>query len=363
MLKKYLALAFALCAAVAFAQNPPEVGAATEIKIHTGTGVELSRIEQSRLGGGARPIIGEGVQALPVYSAIPDSKPVKPIQKQDVYGRILGEDFFFYRNTLSERERMIYDRIYANLAAGKTSTDMPAAITAEQLGKIIEAVIYDNPDIFWVSTSYVYSYFENTVLSVTIQSDMLDNLEASKESFFKCANSVLERAMKLETDIDKVKFIHDLLVNITTYKSNQFDQTAYGPIVTGESVCSGYSRAFLFYMQRLGIPCAVLIGTAGGGHAWNLLKLDGDYYAMDVTWDDPIGASPGEYYYEYFNIPDEQFGGERLRNDISTVLPAAEGLRYSYKVYYKNRPGSDFTALNYGSPTAILPDIYYSGAD
>lgn len=55
------------------------------------------------------------------------------------------------------------------------------------------------------------------------------------------------------------------------------------------AVCQGYAVTFYVMMTELGIPCTIVGGTAnGGGHAWNAVKLDGYWYFVDVTWDDPL---------------------------------------------------------------------------
>ena len=85
--------------------------------------------------------------------------------------------------------------------------------------------------------------------------------------------------------------MHDYLTNTIQYVSGSlYNQSAYSAIVNGKTVCAGYAHAFQYCMQKLGIPAAYIVGYAKGeAHAWNILCLDGEYYGMDVTWDDPIG--------------------------------------------------------------------------
>jgi hypothetical protein len=64
--------------------------------------------------------------------------------------------------------------------------------------------------------------------------------------------------------------------------------TAYGALANGEAVCEGYACAAKLLLNELGILCDIQFGvcTNGGGHAWNLVELDGQWYQMDVTWND-----------------------------------------------------------------------------
>jgi hypothetical protein len=335
---------------------------AVDVRIFTGQASEISEVDRSKLGRGAHSVTVNGqLDPKNKFLLKKSTQPIKPIQKQDIYGKVLGDEFFFYRNTLSKNEQTVYDQVYANALAVDPKFDMPVAITPARFEVICEAVVYDNPDLFWLVSDFSYSHDGKNVISATLNFKFKGNIEPYKNVFYKCTDSVLEKAMKLSADIDKVKFIHDLLINICSYESNEYDQTAYSVIVMGKSVCAGYSRAFQFYMQRLGIPCALVIGDAGGPHAWNLVKLNGEYYAMDVTWDDPLGARPTSYSYTYFNITDAQFKGERTRDVGSKILPVANGIRYSYPSYYKNKPGSDFSGINYGTPVAKLPPVYFDG--
>ena len=122
----------------------------------------------------------------------------------------------------------------------------------------------------------------------------------------------------------------------------------------------------------MGIPCAVLIGDAGEAHAWNLLYLDGDYYVMDVTWDDPIGNPANTYYYNYFNITDGEISKDHTRGgrgddlNISLNLPMANGTAYNFQNYYNGSAyGTNFDGINGELPEQIEYEDYdgYEGDD
>ena len=126
-------------------------------------------------------------------------------------------------------------------------------------------------------------------------------------------------------------------------------------------------------MQKMGIPSAVVIGSTDGiNHAWNILELDGEYYLMDVTWDDPVGNPADTYYYNYFNITDNQMANDHSKGtsangrgtyiDISLSLPTANGTRYSFdNAFGGNAYGTDFEAVNAEEPE--IADIYVDEGD
>ena len=58
-------------------------------------------------------------------------------------------------------------------------------------------------------------------------------------------------------------------------------------------MCAGYAKAYQLILNRMGIECGYITGNAvndmvSGPHAWNYVRLDGNYYQVDVTWDDPL---------------------------------------------------------------------------
>ena len=102
------------------------------------------------------------------------------------------------------------------------------------------------------------------------------------------------------------------------------NQSAYSALVNGQTVCAGYARAFQYLMQQLGIPCYYCRGYSGENHAWNIVELYGDYYNVDLTWDDT--AIPPVY--NYFNKTDADFTGTHIRRSLSVKLPACTGTLY-----------------------------------
>ena len=99
---------------------------------------------------------------------------------------------------------------------------------------------------------------------------------------------------------DNIKMVHDYLIENIEYdttisKSNIYN--IYGAMVNGRAVCEGYARSFKYLMDALGIPCTLVIGEATNSegqtekHAWNYVKLNEIWYAVDTTWDDPVSAN------------------------------------------------------------------------
>ncbi|MCR4617372.1 MAG: hypothetical protein K5669_04190 [Lachnospiraceae bacterium] len=263
-------------------------------------------------------------------------------------GAPLPEDFYFYRKIWDEGGKKAYDQICASLMEGADKIVMSIAISKDDIDKLYYSILYDHPELFWVDLTLSYSYNQDGIVTELKPHYYDYSIESAKSEVANATNGVLNAMWALGSDIDKVKYAHDYLCNHITYTHNNYDQSAYSGFTMGQTVCSGYSRCFQYMMHKMGIPCSVVVGDAGGNHSWDMVELDGEYYMMDVTWDDP---DDGTYTYNYFNITGSDMAKDHVigNNDlmISTRLPAANGTYYSYNNYFGgNAYGTDFSAIN-----------------
>lgn len=154
--------------------------------------------------------------------------------------------------------------------------------------------------LFGVSNNYVndydyfslrsYSYSATTSDTTTITYNISYRITKSYNDAFKSRLKSTMASLHLSgSHRDKIKKIHDYIVNHTDYVDGGY--TAYNALIDGGAVCEGYALLFYEMCQEAGIDCRVVSGTAygsrgEGNHAWNVVK-DGDtWYNMDVTWDD-----------------------------------------------------------------------------
>lgn len=110
------------------------------------------------------------------------------------------------------------------------------------------------------------------------------------------------------TDVEKIKTIHDYIINNSVYDSARSDKkvttyssdTAYGVLIQGYGICSGYADAMKLFLDRFGIPNYKI---SSENHIWNLVYLDGKWLHLDLTWDDPVSSSGNNILeYDYFLI-------------------------------------------------------------
>lgn len=135
------------------------------------------------------------------------------------------------------------------------------------------------------------------------------------------------------TDYERVKAIHDYLVIHVDYDydnlaAGTLPDTAFtkeGALLLHSAVCEGYAKAFSYLCRQAGIEELLVYGTADDGtgvqtHAWNQVCIDGEWYNVDVTWDDPlmngqVVTDGSNLIYEYFLVPDMTLLGNHTAED------------------------------------------------
>ena len=155
------------------------------------------------------------------------------------------------------------------------------------------------------------------------------------------AKSILKSIITKDMeDVDKVKAVHDYIVLNTAYDYDNLKKgtipsesfTIEGVLYKGIAVCQGYAFAFQMFMDLLGIDSKIVVGTADGvSHAWNMVSLKGDWYHVDVTWDDPVPDREGVVQYNYFLVTDAVMEVSHIWEREN--YPACNSIGYRYFVY------------------------------
>jgi transglutaminase/protease-like cytokinesis protein 3 len=131
-----------------------------------------------------------------------------------------------------------------------------------------------------------------------------------------------------------VKFFHDYIILNCSYDDSLNNYSnAYGALVEGKAVCEGYARAFKYLCDRVGIPCELVIGSTDVDHMWNVVEIEGKWYHIDLTWDDPRNKDGDYIGYTYFNLSQEEILKDHTIDDTYTV-PLAYSMDMNYYNYY-----------------------------
>ncbi len=121
-------------------------------------------------------------------------------------------------------------------------------------------------------------------------------------------------------DYTKILTIHDYIINHSKYDVERNDSgdsryhsyLAYGPLLEGYATCNGYTDAMALFLEKMNIPNFKVAMTpddvsSSEGHVWNAVNLNGTWYHLDLTWDDPVSTDGVDYLqHKYFLITTEQ---------------------------------------------------------
>ncbi|PIH04506.1 immunoglobulin-like domain-containing protein [Clostridium combesii] len=185
----------------------------------------------------------------------------------------------------------------------------------------------------------------------------ISEIKRQKEATMAEVKRIVKSIIKPDmTDFEKELALHDYIVRTADYNTVNYknginaleDHTAYGVLVDHIGVCESYAKAMSLLLEEVGIECKYVTGVsvhdgkAGGGHAWNIVKLDNEWYNLDATWDDPVSDRNGAesvnkntnsmatVNHTYFNIPDSIFNKDHKRGNFEQNYPACTATKYSY---------------------------------
>lgn len=258
----------------------------------------------------------------------------------------------------------LYNTISEGIVAGNSEIDIRkynisfaddsgSDISYNDLATTYCTAVYNHPEYADLTTGYYYYYIKGTTIISKIKPVRLGADEYDETAFREETERVYSEIIKPGmSDIDKILSIHDYLADTIIYdpdyKENTLDPniTAYGALVNQVAICQGYSLAFKMLCDKAGVECGYAVSYSEN-HMWNVVGIDGNYYHIDVTHDDPVrtilSTSGGQQYictdpaviHKYFLISDSKCAEFRSYSDWISTLPACgddllyESLPYS----------------------------------
>ena len=218
---------------------------------------------------------------------------------------------YAYSTLTDDYVKKLYNQIGDNIDSEyEPSFYAEGNLSEYQITQAVEAYKNDHPEVFWLKSYCEYENFDYETgiwLTYTMSGDKL--VTAKKE--FNTAVDTISQSVPYGTECEREEYIHNYIINNCDYdeeaaeseevQGNEND--AYGVFVDGKAVCEGYSKAFQLLCNKANIDCVLLSGIADSdNHAWNGVKIGGDWYQIDVTWDDVDDFIYDSH--EYFNLTD-----------------------------------------------------------
>jgi len=216
---------------------------------------------------------------------------------------------------------------YYNDATNIINLDIPSLfyIDFTKMSLIIETskTIFSTKYKLYISSGDNPNYFSSSFTSQTQVEDAINKLESMKKE-------VCNRVDKSST-YNKIRGSHDWIIEYLSYDGSSKNKgNIYGAFVEKKVVCEGYSRMYKYILDELGVENILVGGTGTNSngdtedHMWNYVKIDNTWYAVDITWDDPIVKGGGklsqEAKHKYFLIgSDELFQNHVEKTKLSTT--------------------------------------------
>lgn len=254
----------------------------------------------------------------------------------------LNSQNLYYYEQLNDKEKEIFNYIYISIKNRKEAIYFKNPIELNLLTNIVYIIKFDCPEFYFLGNSFDYdikskkvtTYYPEYILSEKQYSKMQKEID----------QIILEiRDLTAnQTEYDAEIIIHNYIAKECEYViDSQNCNNLYGCLIEKKANCEGYSAAFSYLLRQIGIESTQVIGEVPYedemvGHSWNLVKIDGDYYYVDVCWDDLANIPEYnniDYHFAFFNITYDEI--TELRNIEKNLT------------YLGDLPKSTSTTLNY----------------
>lgn len=234
----------------------------------------------------------------------------------------------FHRSMLGPGEKALYDLLHRLLVSGDESFTYRGHIDGDVLGRVYAALHYDVPETYRLKRSLLFECHPAPLGGWVFKPNyelggMMDTILENHAS-----RIIREAEDDCRTDLEKELFVHDWFADnveytFDGYASEESEYGVYGAIVERKAVCMGISKAVSMILNRLGVDCGTY-SCNEDRHMWNIVRLDGECYHLDVTWD--MRDSHGHTVYDYFNLSDMEMA---RYHRVSRVTPVT-GTRYNW---------------------------------
>ena len=261
------------------------------------------------------------------------------------------------------KTRIPYDELFTaesyNLQDGACSITSDGLVTAKKAG----------------TTEYWAKYGDALYRCVVVVNQVGETALSKK---------VVEIADKFRhlSDVDKVMAVHDYLIDHIEYSNPHIRSFAYGALIEGKAVCQGYAQSLAMILNNLNVECHTIVAMTKGSnpvlHEWVRVKLDGEWYYIDLTWDDTPWAEDKNY--KYFLINTDMISRDHETGYSLAGGPEVDGSKYLYYAYKKqgifaetkddidkiirdqiNATNQSYTTVKIAAPASV-PDYEIHGA-
>ena len=255
----------------------------------------------------------------------------------------------YYYGKLTDSQKEMYlkmDRSISKLHSTIVSGFKEADEVNNNVETVIEAYYNDHPEYYYLPYNYSLSNINFGIKNLSILnlkylvSDELEIQNMNNELKIAIKEIISNNIKSNMSEYDMELAIHDALVKkVDYYKYEDINNipnvkhTAYGALVQNEAVCDGYAKAFMLILKELNIDSIIVSGDLDNiAHAWNIVKIDGEYYHVDVTSDNVNVKNTKEVVHTYFNLSDKEITKKHKLTNVLEI-PKCSSTKYNYYIH------------------------------
>lgn len=244
-----------------------------------------------------------------------------------------------------------YNAIKSGVENFESKIRLGTEVDKNEIWMIFNSYRSDHPEHFWlnpVTFSLGTLYADGASESFIVPKYFFtkEQMSAETEKINAAADELLKGITPSMPEFEREMLLHDRLAKSITYDLNEkYAHTAYGALVNGRAVCDGYTQAFQYLLQRVGIQSFMVTGAGkGSNHAWNIVRIDGMYYNVDLTWDD----QESETFHAYFNLTDERIKEDHTFDTTVYRIPECNSTDANYFTHFGEKI-QEFSADDLGA--------------
>ena len=218
----------------------------------------------------------------------------------------------YYYSKLDTTQQDAYNALKKEINDMPKFILLPDGMDIDSVNMVIETFRADNSFSAFIAVdkmSFVDSYFiDGLKVTYTMSKDEYEKIENTLNSKIESIVSSVPEGLD---DFEKEVYLHDYLIENTDYEINNkpLSNTVCGALIDKKSACVGYAQAMKMLLNAVGIDCITVCGEADDGtrqenHMYNQVKIEGEWYNLDPTWDDAVGEYP-TLTHKFFNLTDK----------------------------------------------------------
>lgn len=243
-------------------------------------------------------------------------------------------------NTLDSNKKAAYDAMLKAIKAHDDRFDMPESvrITGDEYVELYQLIYDFEYSIFDLDVNIRYTSASNTGTVVSAQLSYLytaEQVDDMQKKIDAAADKIISELGNEMSEYEIVKFFYDKLASEVEYNENAENlRDIYGALVEKSTVCGGYARAFSYLCSKVGIETITTLGDFNETpHMWNMVKIDGKWYHVDVTSGNATNTEFPYIRYDYFCVTDDIINKYHVLYDQPFDYPKAASEKYNYFVY------------------------------